>query len=104
MMQQNRLWRWCMAILVDKNSRIICQGITGKAGSFHSHECLDYGTKLVGGDTPGNGGQSFEGQAIFDSVKEAVSATNCDVSMIFVTAPYAAHGILDAEEARTQLG
>jgi succinyl-CoA synthetase alpha subunit len=89
-----------MAILVNKNSRVICQGITGKSGSFHSKECLAYGTKLVGGVTPGKGGQLFEeSMPIFDTVREAKSATGCDVSMIFVPAPFAADAILEAEDA-----
>ncbi len=89
-----------MAILVNKNSKVICQGITGKAGSFHSHACLEYGTKLVGGVTPGKGGQYFENSVpIFDTVHEAKEKTGCDVSMIFVPAPYAADAILEAEDA-----
>ncbi len=93
-----------MAILVNKSSKVICQGITGKAGSFHSHACLEYGTKLVGGVTPGKGGQFFEERVpIFDSVKEAKEQTGCDVSMIFVPAPYAADAILEAEDAGVSL-
>lgn len=89
-----------MAILVNKYSKVICQGITGKAGSFHSEECLKYGTQLVGGVTPGKGGQVFgKDVPIFDSVQEAKEATECDVSMIFVPAPYAADAILEAEAA-----
>src|SRR5262249_54741152 len=89
-----------MAILVNKNSKVICQGITGKSGSFHSQQCLEYGTKLVGGVTPGKGGQTFEEKVpIFDSVKEAKDKTGCDVSMIFVPPPYAADAILEAHEA-----
>ncbi len=89
-----------MAILVNKNSKVICQGITGKAGSFHSHQCHEYGTKLVGGVTPGKGGQLFEESVpIYDSVLEAKKATDCDVSMIFVPAPFAADAILEAEDA-----
>ena len=88
-----------MAILVNKNSRVICQGITGKSGAFHSRECLSYGTKLVGGVTPGKGGQTFENLPIFESVLEAKKKTDCDVSMIFVPAQYAADAILEAEDA-----
>ncbi len=89
-----------MAILLDKNSKVICQGITGRAGSFHAQECLKYGTKLVGGVTPGKGGQFFqETVPIYDSVQEAKCATNCNVSMIFVPPEYAADAILEAEEA-----
>ena len=93
-----------MAILVNKESKVICQGITGKAGSFHSHHCLQYGTNLVGGVTPGKGGQLFEEKTpIFDSVKEAVDATGCNVSMIFVPAPFAADAIIEAEDAGIEL-
>jgi succinyl-CoA synthetase alpha subunit len=88
-----------MAILVNKNSKVICQGITGKAGAFHAKQCLEYGSRLVGGVTPGKGGQVFETNVpIFDSVKEAKEVTDCDVSMIFVPAPYAADAILEAED------
>ncbi len=93
-----------MSILVNKKSRVICQGITGKSGAFHSQQCIAYGTQLVGGVTPGKGGQLFEGSVpIFDSVKEAKEATGCDVSMIFVPAPYAADAIFEAEEAGIRL-
>lgn len=79
---------------------MICQGITGKSGSFHTKECMAYGTQVVGGVTPGKGGQLFENKVpIFDSVKEAKEATGCDVSMIFVPPPFAADAILEAEEA-----
>jgi succinyl-CoA synthetase alpha subunit len=96
-----------MAILVDKKSRILCQGITGKAGRFHTLECLNYGTQVVGGVTPGKGGQLLElgrqSLPIFDSVKCAYDATMCDVSMIFVPAAYAADAIVEAEEAGIRL-
>lgn len=89
-----------MSIMVNKNSKMICQGITGKSGSFHTKECMMYGTQVVGGVTPGKGGQLFEEKVpIFDSVKEAKEATGCDVSMIFVPPPFAADAILEAEEA-----
>jgi succinyl-CoA synthetase alpha subunit len=97
-----------MAILVDKTSRIICQGITGKAGSFHTRACAAYGTNIVGGVTPGKGSQRFsvtenETVPIFDSVREAKAATGCDVSMIFVPAPFAKEAIIEAEEAGIRL-
>ena len=80
-----------MAILIDKNSRILCQGITGKAGSFHTHHCLEYGTNIVSGVTPGKGGQVFEKKVpVFDTVEEAVKKTDADTSMIFVPARFAA--------------
>jgi succinyl-CoA synthetase alpha subunit len=89
-----------MAILVDKKSRVICQGITGKSGSFHAKECISYGTKLVGGVTPGKGGQLFEADVpIFDTVREAKEAAQADVSMIFVPPAFAADAILEAEDA-----
>jgi succinyl-CoA synthetase alpha subunit len=88
-----------MSILVNKKTRVITQGITGKAGSFHTEQCLAYGTKMVGGVTPGKGGQTHLGLPVFDTVWEAKEATRCDATMIFVPAPYAAEAILEAEEA-----
>ncbi len=88
-----------MSILVNKNTKVITQGITGKAGTFHTEQCMDYGTKIVGGVTPGKGGQFHIGVPVFDTVREAKIQTNCDASMIFVPAPFAAEAILEAEEA-----
>jgi len=88
-----------MSILVDKNTRLICQGITGKAGAFHARSCLDYGTQVVGGVTPGRGGQEVEGVPVFDSVHEAVEKTGANASMIFVPAPFAADAVLEAADA-----
>jgi succinyl-CoA synthetase alpha subunit len=88
-----------MSILVDKNTRVLCQGITGKAGLFHTQQCQVYGTQLVGGVTPGRGGQKVEGIPIFDTVAEAVSATGADATMIFVPPPFAADAILEAADA-----
>lgn len=88
-----------MAILVHRNTKVITQGITGKAGKFHTEQCLQYGTKMVGGVTPGKGGQQIFDLPIFDTVQEAKEATGCDATMIFVPAPYAAESILEAEEA-----
>lgn len=85
-----------MAILLDKNSRVLIQGITGKAGSFYAKQCLDYGTKIVGGVTPGKGGHKVLGKAVFDTVEEAKDALNCNVSMIFVPANVAANAIIEA--------
>src|SRR3954462_12728280 len=74
-----------MSVLVNKETRVICQGITGKYGGFHSSQCRAYGTKLVAGETPGKGGQKFEGAVpIFDSVEQAVKATGADATMILV--------------------
>jgi len=73
-----------MSIWINKNTKVICQGITGSQGLFHSKGCKDYGTQLVGGVTPGKGGTTVEGFAVFDSVAEAKNKTGCNVSMIFV--------------------
>lgn len=88
-----------MAILVNKNTKVITQGITGKAGQFHTEQCLQYGTQMVGGVTPWKGGQTCLGLPVFDTVKEAKKATGCDATMIFVPPPFAAEAILEAEEA-----
>lgn len=88
-----------MAILVNKNTKVITQGITGKAGNFHTEQCLEYGTKMVGGVTPGKGGTTTLGLPVFDTVEEAKAATQCDATMIFVPPPYAAESILEAEAA-----
>jgi succinyl-CoA synthetase alpha subunit len=88
-----------MSILVDKNTRVICQGITGKAGQFHSQQCLAYGTKLVGGVTPGRGGQTFEKVPVFDTVAAAVAETGANATMIFVPPPFTADAILEAADA-----
>ncbi|MCG3205455.1 MAG: Succinate--CoA ligase [ADP-forming] subunit alpha [Elusimicrobia bacterium] len=92
-----------MSILLDTTSRVICQGITGAAGSFHTKLCKEYGTKMVGGVTPGKGGSQFEGIPIYDTVDEAVIDTQANVSMIFVPAPLCAEAILEAMEAGIQL-
>lgn len=92
-----------MAILVNKHTKVITQGITGKAGQFHTEQCKEYGTKMVGGVTPGKGGQSIFGLPIFDTVLEAKQATNCDATMIFVPPPFAAEAILEAEDAGVPL-
>jgi succinyl-CoA synthetase alpha subunit len=88
-----------MSILVNKNTRLICQGITGKAGAFHTKHCLEYGTNVVGGVTPGKGGQSVEGVPVFDTVVEAVAKTGADATMIFVPAAFTADAILEAVDA-----
>jgi succinyl-CoA synthetase alpha subunit len=92
-----------MSILVDKNTRLICQGITGKAGKFHSEQCRDYGTKLVGGVTPGRGGESVLGVPVFDTCSEAVKQTGANATMIFVPPPGAADAILEAADAGIML-
>ncbi len=88
-----------MAILINKNTKVITQGITGHSGQFHTEQCLQYGSKFVGGVTPGKGGQTILGVPIFDTVAEAKKATHCDATMIFVPPPFAAEAILEAEEA-----
>jgi succinyl-CoA synthetase alpha subunit len=92
-----------MSILVDSNTKVICQGITGESGAFHTRGCREYGTKMVGGVTPGKGGQSFDGLPVFDTVEEAVAATGCDATMIFVPPPFAADAILEAIDAGVRL-
>ncbi len=88
-----------MAILVDKKTKVICQGFTGKQGTFHSEQALAYGTQLVGGVTPGKGGQSHLGKPVFNTVHDAVDATGAEATMIFVPAAYAADSILEAADA-----
>jgi succinyl-CoA synthetase alpha subunit len=89
-----------MSILVDTNTKVICQGITGSAGAFHTKGCLDYGTKMVGGVTPGKGGQKDDhGLPIFDTVAAAARATGANATMIFVPPPFAGDAILEAAEA-----
>lgn len=88
-----------MSILVNKNTRLICQGITGKAGAFHSGQCKEYGTNLVGGVTPGRGGETALGVPVFDTCSEAVKATGANATMIFVPAGGAADAIMEAADA-----
>jgi succinyl-CoA synthetase alpha subunit len=88
-----------MSILVDKNTRVICQGITGKAGLFHSQQCRVYGTAMVGGVTPGKGGTEVDGFAVFDTVEQAVAKTGANCSLIFVPPPFCADAILEAADA-----
>ena len=88
-----------MSILVNKGTKVICQGFTGKQGTFHSEQALAYGTKMVGGVTPGKGGQSHLGLPVFNTVKDAVKATGADASVIYVPPAFAADGILEAAEA-----
>ncbi len=92
-----------MSILVDADSKIICQGITGQQGSFHTEQCLEYGTQIVAGVTPGRGGQEHLGLPVFDTVREAVDATGATVSMIYVPAPFAADAILEGADAGLEL-
>ncbi|HWE01077.1 MAG TPA: succinate--CoA ligase subunit alpha [Tepidisphaeraceae bacterium] len=89
-----------MSILVNRNTKVICQGITGAAGAFHTKSCLEYGTKMVGGVTPGKGGTTdANGLPVFNTVREAVAATGANATMIFVPPPFAADGIMEAADA-----
>ena len=92
-----------MSILVDKNSKIVCQGITGSQGSFHTEQCLDYGTQVVAGVTPGKGGSEVLGVPVFNTMREAVSEAGADVSMIYVPPPFAADAILEAADSGVSL-
>ena len=92
-----------MSILVDQNTRVIVQGITGREGTFHARGCREYGTKIVAGVTPGRGGTVHEGITVFDTVLEAVEKTGADASMIFVPPAAAADAILEAADARLKL-
>src|SRR3989338_2957957 len=92
-----------MSILVNKNTKVVCQGITGSAGSFHARACKEYGTQLVGGVTPGKGGTFLDDIPIFNTVKESVQKRGAAASMIFVPAPFAADAILEAATAGIKL-
>src|SRR5438132_5154338 len=93
-----------MSVLVDKNTRLVVQGITCSAGGFHARQCMEYGTNVVAGVTPGKGGQKVDGVVpVFDTVSEARRETNCNVSMILVPAPAAADSILEAVDAGVDL-
>ena len=92
-----------MGILINKKTRVITQGITGKAGRFHSMACLDYGTQLVGGVVPGKGGQEVDGLPVYNTVREAKEHLHCNATMIFVPALQAKDAILEAEEAGIEL-
>ena len=92
-----------MSILVDKNTRVIIQGITGATGQFHAKACREYGTQIVGGVTPGKGGTDLEGIPIFDTVEQAVRATGATATCIFVPPPFAADAIMEAADAELAL-
>lgn len=92
-----------MAILINKDTRVICQGITGAQGSFHTEQCLAYGSKFVGGVTPGKGGTTHLNLPVYNTVKDAKKATGCNVSMIFVPPPFAADSIMEAVDADLDL-
>ncbi len=92
-----------MSILIDKNTKVICQGFTGSQGTFHSEQAIAYGTQFVGGVTPGKGGQTHLGLPVFNTVRDAVSATGASATMIFVPAAFAADSILEAADAGIQV-
>ncbi|HSR51529.1 MAG TPA: succinate--CoA ligase subunit alpha [Acidobacteriota bacterium] len=92
-----------MSIWVDKNTKLMVQGLTGNEGSFHAGQCRDYGTQVVAGVTPGKGGQDHQGTPVFNTVQEAKEATGANVSMIFVPPPFAADAVLEAVEADLDL-
>jgi succinyl-CoA synthetase alpha subunit len=92
-----------MSILIDKNTKVIVQGFTGKEGSFHAEQCLAYGTKIVGGVTPGKGGTTHLGQPVFNTVREAVLATGATVSMVFVPPAFVGDAVLEAADAGIEL-
>lgn len=92
-----------MSIFIDKDSRLLVQGITGGEGSFHTRQMLQYGTQIVAGTTPGKGGQNFEGIPVYDTVSKAIWETEANASIIFVPAQFAADAILEAAEARIEL-
>jgi succinyl-CoA synthetase alpha subunit len=92
-----------MSILVDKNTKLLVQGLTGKEGTFHAKACADYGTKVVGGVTPGKGGTTHEGWPIFNTMQEAVDKTGANATVIFVPPPFAADAIMEAADAEVEL-
>ena len=92
-----------MSILVDKNTKVVTQGITGATGQFHTKACKEYGTQMVAGVTPGKGGTDFEGIPIFDTVGEARAKTGCNASVIYVPPPFAADAIMEAADAGVEL-
>ena len=92
-----------MSVLVDKNTKVICQGFTGSQGTFHSEQAMEYGTNMVGGVTPGKGGTEHLGLPVFNTVAEAKAQTGCNASVIYVPPPFAADAILEAIDAEIEL-
>src|SRR5471030_1758169 len=101
--KSSRQWREIMSILINKNTKVICQGFTGSQGTFHSEQAIAYGTKMVEGVTPGKGGTQHLGLPVFDTVYEAVQKTGATASVIYVPAPFAADAILEAIDAQIPL-
>ena len=91
-----------MSILIDRSAKVLVQGITGRQGGFHAKLMLDYGTDVVGGVTPGKGGEWFEGKPVFDTMRSAVETTNADVSLVTVPARFAADAVMEAADAGIQ--
>src|SRR6266571_3981022 len=92
-----------MAILIDKSTRLIVQGLTGREGTFHAKQAAAYGTNVVGGVTPGKGGTTHEGWPVFDTVRDAVNKTGANASVIFVPPPFAADAVMEAADAELPL-
>ena len=92
-----------MSILIDKTTKVICQGVTGAQGTFHTEQAIAYGTQMVGGTSPGKGGQTHLGLPVFDTVAEAVHATGATASVMYVPPPFAADAILEAIDAEVAL-
>jgi succinyl-CoA synthetase alpha subunit len=92
-----------MSVLIDKNTKVICQGITGQQGTYHTQQAIEYGTKMVGGVTPGKGGQTHLGLPVFNTVKEAIEETQADASVIYVPAPFCKDSIIEAIDAGIKL-
>ncbi len=92
-----------MSIFIDKNTRVLVQGITGREGQFHTRQCIEYGTRVVAGVTPGKGGQNMDGVPVFNTVKEAVHKAGANCSLIFVPPPFAADAIMEATDAEVDL-
>jgi len=92
-----------MSILIDKNTKVLCQGFTGSQGTFHSEQAIAYGTNMVGGVTPGKGGTTHLGLPVFDTMADAVAATGADASVIYVPAPFCKDSILEAANSGVKL-
>jgi len=88
-----------MSILIDKSTRLLVQGITGREGSFHTRQCVAYGSNIVAGVTPGKGGQNLDGIPVFNTIREAVERTGANASLIFVPSPFAADAIMESAAA-----